>query len=105
MSGLSVEIGNTDAEGRLVMADVMTYVQRNFNPKSVNYIATLTGAISIALGKTTAGVFAKDKELAKQWKEAGTDSFEPVWPMPVNDEFRDAVKGKYGADLANKGDS
>lgn len=63
MNGLSVEIGNTDAEGRLVMADTATYVQRNFNPKKLVYIATLTGSCFIALGKSTAGLFATDDSM------------------------------------------
>ena len=105
MNGLSVEVANTDAEGRLVMADVSTYVQRNFKPKTLNYIATLTGACAIALGKSTGGLFATDKQEVKKWKEASADSFEPMWPMPVNDEYREAIKGKYGADISNLGDS
>lgn len=65
MNGLSVEIGNTDAEGRLVMSDTCTYVQRNFKPKKVCYIATLTGSIMVALGVKTAGLFCDDEELRK----------------------------------------
>ena len=65
MNGLTVEIGNTDAEGRLVMADTMTYVQRNFKPKKVAYIATLTGSCIVALGKSTAGLFSTDDNMVK----------------------------------------
>jgi leucyl aminopeptidase len=60
MNGLTVEIGNTDAEGRLVLADTMTYVQRKYNPKKVAYIATLTGSCIVALGKSTAGLFSSE---------------------------------------------
>jgi leucyl aminopeptidase len=68
MNGLTVEIGNTDAEGRLVMADTMTYVQRNYNPKKVAYIATLTGSCIVALGKSTAGLFSTNKDMVKSLK-------------------------------------
>jgi len=106
MNGLTVEIGNTDAEGRLVLADTMTYVQRNYNPKKVAYIATLTGSCIVALGKSTAGLFSSedDKGMVSGFEKASEDAFEPVWHMPLNDEHRDSVKGKYGADLSNLGD-
>jgi leucyl aminopeptidase len=74
MNGLSVEIGNTDAEGRLVMSDTMTYVQRNFNPKKVIYIATLTGSVIVALGLNTAGVFSTDEEMVTSLKDASDNS-------------------------------
>ena len=105
MNGLTVEIGNTDAEGRLVMADTMTYVQRAFKPKKVAYIATLTGACIVALGKTTGGLFSPHDDMVADFKKASDESFEPMWHMPLNDEFRDAIKGQYGADIANIGDS
>lgn len=63
MNGLSVEIGNTDAEGRLVLGDTMTYVQRNFDPEMMIDLATLTGAVVVALGHETAGIFSDDAEL------------------------------------------
>ena len=62
-NGKTIEVLNTDAEGRLVMSDTMTYVQRNFNPKKVIYIATLTGSVGIALGKDTAGIFSTDNDM------------------------------------------
>ena len=102
-NGLTVEVANTDAEGRLVLSDTMTYLQRTFKPKRVAYIATLTGACAVALGKTNGGLFGTDKEEVKRWKAASADSSEPMWPMPVNDEHREATKGKYGADLSNLG--
>jgi leucyl aminopeptidase len=103
MNGLSVEIGNTDAEGRLVMADTMTYVQRNFNPRKVSYIATLTGSCMVALGLKTAGIFSTDDAMIKALKEAGDLSDEAVWHLPLNDEHREATKGKHGTDLENVG--
>lgn len=70
MNGLGVEIGNTDAEGRLVLGDTMTYVQRQFKPKRVIDLATLTGACMVALGGDTAGVFSNDDDLISELKEA-----------------------------------
>ena len=104
MNGLTVEIGNTDAEGRLVMADTMTYVQRNFKPKKVAYIATLTGAMPVALGKTSAGIFSTHDEMIADMKLASVESFEPIWHMPLLDEHRDSIKGQYNADISNMGD-
>ena len=65
MKGYTVEIGNTDAEGRLVLADQMTYVQKEFSPKQMIDLATLTGAVMIGLGHETAGVFSNDDTLAE----------------------------------------
>ena len=104
MNGLTVEIGNTDAEGRLVMADTMTYVQRHFKPKKVAYIATLTGSCIVALGKTTAGLFSPHEEMVTDLKRASDESFEHIWHMPLLDEHRDSIKGQYNADISNLGD-
>ena len=101
MKGLTVEIENTDAEGRLVMADTMTYVQRNYKPEKVVYIATLTGSVAMALGKTTAGFFAPSDEFASDIKKAAEQSFEDFWQLPLNDEHRNAVKGSFGGDITN----
>ncbi len=70
MKGLTVEIGNTDAEGRLVLADTMTYVQRDFSPKQMIDLATLTGAVKVALGNDTAGLFSNNDEMSKQLLES-----------------------------------
>lgn len=105
MNGLSVEIGNTDAEGRLVMADTATYVQRNYNPKKLTYTATLTGTCIMALGTTTAGLFSTDDDFVELIKGASVKSFEPVWQLPINDEFRESIAGKFGADISNMGAS
>lgn len=101
MNGLSVEIGNTDAEGRLVMADTMTYVQREFKPKKCIYIATLTGSVAIALGCETAGFFAPDNNMVKLVQKASKDAFEAFWHMPLNNEHRTMIKSKWGADISN----
>jgi leucyl aminopeptidase len=103
MNGLEVEIGNTDAEGRLVMSDSATYVQRNYKPKRLVYIATLTGSCVVALGKTTAGLFSTHNSMVSLIKKAATDSFESVWHLPLNEEHRDAIKGQFGADISNIG--
>ena len=83
MKGLTVEIGNTDAEGRLVLADALTYTCREYNPKAIVDIATLTGSIMVALGEETAGLFSNDEDLAKDLLKAGKDTNEPLWRMPI----------------------
>jgi len=83
MNGLSVEIGNTDAEGRLVLADTFTYVQKEWKPKQIVDLATLTGAVVVALGNETAGVFTNDEAITDEVIEAGKDAFEPVWHLPI----------------------
>ena len=88
MNGYTVEIGNTDAEGRLVMADVYTYVQNHFKPKRLIDLATLTGAAMTAVGVTTGCLFSNDDELRDQIINAGKEAQEPMWPMPINDEHR-----------------
>lgn len=79
MNGLTVEIGNTDAEGRLVMADVMTYVQKHFKPKSMLNIATLTGASMVALGVSTGALFATDDGMRDAVLKASKTAYEPMW--------------------------
>ena len=98
--GLTVEIGNTDAEGRLVLADVMSWTQDKFKPSSLVELSTLTGAIISALGYTTAGVFSNSDNLVNKLKEAGRLSKDNVWHMPIFDEHREAIKPK-SADLTN----
>jgi len=104
MNGLGVEIGNTDAEGRLVLGDTMTYVQREFKPKRVIDLATLTGACVVALGMETAGVFSNDDDLTSELKEASKQAFEPIWHLPIQDEHKETIKGAYG-DISNTGKS
>ena len=81
----------------------MTFVQRNFNPAKVIYIATLTGSVGAALGKNTAGLFSTDKDMVSAIIKASESSFEAVWHLPLNDEHRDCIKGKFGADIMNTG--
>lgn len=102
MKGITVEIGNTDAEGRLVLADTFTYVQREYKPQKLVNLATLTGAIMIALGNETAGVFSNDDGFAKEIIDSGKAVFEPMWHMPITDEAKEAIKGAT-ADISNSG--
>ena len=102
MKGLTVHIGNTDAEGRLVMGDVMTYVQQNFKPKRVINIATLTGAALVSVGVTTGCLFTNDDDFKDEVLEAAKTSAEPMWHMPLNDEHRASIKHE-AADLSNLG--
>ena len=104
LKGLTVEIGNTDAEGRLVMGDSLTYVCREWKPKRVIDIATLTGAIMISLGLTTAGVFSNNDDFATSMVESGKAVSEPFWHMPLNDEHREELQRQH-ADLNNIGRS
>lgn len=101
MSGKTVEILNTDAEGRLILCDALTYVER-FKPKVVIDIATLTGACIIALGAVHSGLFTKDDELAKELVKIGQATQDTVWPMPLDDAYQEQLKSNF-ADLANIG--
>lgn len=99
MSGQTVEILNTDAEGRLVLADALTYAER-YNPEFVIDIATLTGAIIIALGNVATGLMTKDDELAKLIETAAKESEDKVWRMPLDEAYQDAMDSPL-ADMIN----
>ena len=101
MSGQTVEILNTDAEGRLVLCDTLTYVKR-FNPALVIDIATLTGACVVALGSVVSGLFTPDDELAEELTMAGQTAFDRVWRMPVYDDYQEQLDSPF-ADIANIG--
>jgi leucyl aminopeptidase len=102
MSGQTIEILNTDAEGRLVLADVLWYAQSRFNPRFMVDLATLTGAILIALGHEHAGLFSNDDELAERIARAGKKENETVWRLPLGDAYDKLVKSKI-ADMKNIG--
>jgi leucyl aminopeptidase len=87
MSGQTVEVINTDAEGRLVLADAITYVQRNYKPTTIIDLATLTGAILISLGHEWAGLFSNNEELAATLQRAGEESGDKLWRMPLAEPF------------------
>ncbi len=101
MNGKTVEIINTDAEGRLVLCDTLTYVER-FNPASVVDIATLTGAIVIGLGHHATAVYANDDDLQQKLVSAGQANWDRGWPMPLWEEYAEALKSPY-ADFRNVG--
>jgi leucyl aminopeptidase len=101
MSGKFIEIINTDAEGRLVLADVLTYAKR-FNPSAVVDAATLTGACVIALGHTATGVLGNNTELVNEVLSAGTRAGEPGWQLPMWDDYKELIKSDV-ADIKNSG--
>lgn len=102
MSGKSVEVLNTDAEGRLVLADAIWYAQEQFKPGCVVDLATLTGAIKVALGYTYAGLFSNDEELAQGLTKAGERVGEKLWRMPLHKDYDEMLKSDI-ADVANIG--
>ena len=102
MSGQTIEVLNTDAEGRLVLADALTYTQRKFKPKFVIDLATLTGAIIMALGPEHAGLFSNDDKLADRITDAGKRVGEPVWRMPMGANYDKLLRSKI-ADMKNIG--
>lgn len=102
MSGQTIEVLNTDAEGRLVLADALWYAQTRFKPKFVVDLATLTGAIMVALGHEHAGLFSNDDRLADRIAQAGRAEGEPVWRLPLGDGYDKALKSKI-ADMKNIG--
>ncbi len=102
MSGQTIEIINTDAEGRLVLADVLHYVNKRFKPKFMVDLATLTGAIIVALGHEHAGLFANDDKLAERLLKVGLATGERLWRMPLGPEYDKKLESKF-ADMKNIG--
>lgn len=101
-AGMSVEINDTDAEGRLVLADALSYLQTHYKPSRIIDLATLTGGIVIALGEETSGLFCNDDTMALQLMQAGERTFERVWRMPLYPEYKEALKSSI-ADIKNSG--
>ena len=99
-NGKTIEIGNTDAEGRLILADALAYVEKTYQPDIIIDLATLTGACMIALGDKIAGVFSEDDALAKAIVAAGERTFERCWQMPFPDDYREYIKSDL-ADIRN----
>ncbi|MBA4261567.1 MAG: leucyl aminopeptidase [Comamonadaceae bacterium] len=99
MSGQTIEILNTDAEGRLILCDALTYAAR-FKPRSVVDIATLTGACVIALGAVRSGLFSVRDELAQSLQQAGEQALDPCWRLPLDDEYAEGLKSNF-ADMGN----
>jgi leucyl aminopeptidase len=101
MSGQTIEILNTDAEGRLVLCDALTYAER-FKPAAVIDIATLTGACVVALGHVNTGLFSKDDALADSLLQAGRSANDTAWRLPLEDSYQEALRSNF-ADMANVG--
>ena len=101
-SGHSIEVINTDAEGRLVLADAVTYAINKFKPKRIVDLATLTGAVIVSLGPQRAGIFSNNDELASNIFDSGEKTGEKVWRMPVGKEYDDDIKSAI-ADMKNVG--
>jgi leucyl aminopeptidase len=102
MTGRTIEIINTDAEGRLVLADAIAYTEERFKPKFIIDLATLTGAIIVALGHQQAGMFSSDDALAEALSKAGTATGELVWRMPLSADYDRLIDSKF-ADVKNAG--
>jgi len=101
LSGQTIEILNTDAEGRLILCDALTYAER-FKPQVVVDVATLTGACVIALGHHHSGLFSADETIVAQMQAASLAALDPCWRMPLDDEYDDALKSNF-ADMGNVG--
>ena len=99
-SGQTIEVLNTDAEGRLVLADVLWYAQQTFEPRFMVDLATLTGAIIVALGHEHAGLFSNDDDLANKLTAAGTATGEKLWRMPMGRDYDKQLKSDI-ADMKN----
>ena len=101
-NGRTIEIGNTDAEGRLILADALAYTVKTFRPRVMIDMATLTGACVVALGEKIAGVFSPDERLRGLIEKAGQDVHERCWPMPLPEDYRELLKSDL-ADMRNIG--
>jgi leucyl aminopeptidase len=102
LSGITVDVGNTDAEGRLILADALTYAKKEYDPDVIIDLATLTGACVVALGHQAAGLFSNDDDLADALFRSGQSSGEKVWRMPLWDEYAELIKSDV-ADVSNTG--
>lgn len=101
-NGKSIEITNTDAEGRLVLADVLWYAQKYYKPQAVVDVATLTGAVIVCLGQIATGIMGNSQELISRIKKASATTGEKVWELPLFEEYEDDMKSPY-ADMRNAG--
>ena len=101
MSGKTIQVDNTDAEGRIILADALTYAKR-YDPALVVDVATLTGAALVALGERASALFTQDGKLEQRFRELGESSGDYVWPLPLWDEYDSEIKGTFG-DVSNLG--
>jgi leucyl aminopeptidase len=102
MSGQTIEVLNTDAEGRMVLADCLWYAQNRFKPKAMVNLATLTGAVMVALGKEHAGLFSNNDQLSEWLIEAGKETGEKLWRLPLGPKYDKMIDSKV-ADMKNTG--
>ncbi len=102
MSGTTIEVLNTDAEGRMVLGDCLWYAQEKFKPKAVINLATLTGAVMVALGKEHAGLFSNNDQLSEQLTKAGLETGEKLWRLPLGPKYDKLIESKV-ADIKNAG--
>ena len=102
MSGKTIEIISTDAEGRLVLADALTYAQKKYKPRALIDLATLTGGVVVALGRAMGGIFANDDDLRDRLMASGERTFERLWPLPIDDDYLESIKGD-DCDIKNSG--
>jgi leucyl aminopeptidase len=102
LSGQTIEVINTDAEGRLVLADVLWYVQDKYKPQFMVDLATLTGAVMVALGQEYAGLFSNDDTLSERLTEAGKETGEKLWRLPLGAAYDKLIDSKF-ADMKNTG--
>lgn len=102
MNGKVIEVLNTDAEGRMILADALAYGVREFSPECIVDLATLTGACVVALGEDVAGIMANDDDLSAALVAAGTRVAEPIWPLPMFEEYDKLIESKVG-DIKNTG--
>ena len=98
--GLTVEINNTDAEGRLILADAMSWVQSNYKVKNLIELSTLTGACKVALGNNYAGLFTNSEEMRRKFVENSGLFGEKIWELPLDPEIEEGLKGGY-SDIVN----
>ena len=103
-NGVTVEVNNTDAEGRLILMDALSYACKKYKPKAIVDVATLTGAMVVALGNVYTGFFTKNDQLKKIFLKASQKTGEKAWHMPLDEQFSKEMKGTY-ADLSNLGKS
>ena len=102
LSGQTIEVLNTDAEGRLVLADILSWTEKKYKPEFMIDLATLTGAMIVALGNTRAGLFSNNKDVSKAIFDAGEITGEKVWEMPMDDDYDQLIKTEI-ADMKNIG--
>ncbi|KAI8140062.1 cytosol aminopeptidase family, catalytic domain-containing protein [Fennellomyces sp. T-0311] len=103
MNGKSIEVINTDAEGRLILADALYYLSSTYSPASIIDVATLTGAMDVALGQAFAGVFTNSEDMWSRLNAAGQMTSDPFWRMPLHDDYLKGMKESLVADLVNSG--